>query len=282
MQTMAASLSKIWGIGAIACMVQACGSDGTMGSPGPAGAAGQAGAPGAPGAPGSNGKNGDPGPAADASAAVAPIPSTGLVGYYRGAGTDLSGGGRNATVISVTTVTDRFGVANMAGHFNGATPSYLLVTNHTALPIGAAARSVSAWIRTQGSPSTGMTIFMWGNSGSTGQRFGEIVGSLPSGQDYFVGQGADLAGSVPLNDYDWHHVVVSYDGTNVWVYIDGLLSTHGVKLLATTGSDLYIGVSKNPDVGAEPFTGDIDSVRIYNRALGREERDALFHEGGWR
>ena len=31
----------------------------------------------------------------------------------------------------------------------------------------------------------------------------------------------------------------------------------------------------------EPFAGDIDSMRIYDRVLTHEERDALFREGGW-
>ncbi len=260
----------------------ACGSDGAAGPTGPAGPAGAAGTTGAAGAAGAKGADGTNGTSAEAGAAAAPVPTNGLVAYYRGAGTDLSTSGHNAVATSVTTVADRFGNASTAGHFEGATPSYLTVTGNTALPTGASARGVSVWIRTPGSATTGMSIFMWGTASATGERFGEIVQTLPSGQDYFVGQSTDLFGSIPLNDNDWHHVVVNYDGTEVWVYIDGLLSTHGAKTLNTTGQDLYIGVSKNPAVGAEPFTGDIDSLRVYNRVLTREDRDALFHEGGWR
>jgi len=224
-----------------------------------------------------------PGATGDAGApfAFAPPPTTGLMAYYRGAGTDLSGNAHNATNSGVTLSADRFGNASVAGHYVGATPTYFTVTANPSLPVGATPRAASVWVKTAGA-ANGMSIFMWGNAAVAGERFGEIIQSLPNGSgDYFVGQNADLAGPTPLNDSDWHNIVINYDGAIVWVYIDTRLSIHGTIALATTGQDLYIGVSKNPAVGAEPYSGEIDSLRIYNRVLTGEEREALYHEGGW-
>ena len=258
----------------------ATGPAGAQGGAGPAGTNGNAGAV-TTGTNGTNGTNGTMGAPGEAGAPPSyPIPTNGLVGYYRGDGHDLSGGGHDATPTAVTIVSDRFGMLATAAHFDGAAPSYFTVANDPVLPTGASARAVSVWFRTAGTAVFG-AIFNWGNAASPAQRFGELVQALPSGQDYFVGQWADLPGRAPLADDDWHHVVVNYDGVSVAVYVDDVLSVAGPVALDTTGQDLFIGVSKNPSLGTEPFTGDIDSLRIYDRVLTHEERDALFHEGGW-
>ncbi len=76
----------------------------------------------------------------------------------------------------------------------------------------------------------------------------------------------------------WHHVVATYDGSSmaagVNIYVDGVLQTPSFtfsNLSATilTGGDLKIGVDV-PGHG-DTFTGTIDDVRVYNRALSASE-----------
>jgi trimeric autotransporter adhesin len=262
--------------------VAACGGSGGTGPTGPVGATGPsgprgpAGDAGPAGPAGPAGKTGPTGP----SAPPLPIPTKGLVGYYRGDGKDLSTTALDATNHGVTTVADRFGNADKAGHFDGVA-SYFSVAADTALPVGVASRSVSVWVHPTES-AVGMNVFMWGTNATATERFGGFITYQPYCQDYFVGEGDDLLGRFYLCDGDWHNMVFSYDGTEnvIWIYVDGELSMAGLLplVLDTTGDTLYIGANNS---SGEFYSGDIDDLRIYDRLLTQEERQALFEEGGW-
>jgi hypothetical protein len=72
----------------------------------------------------------------------------------------------------------------------------------------------------------------------------------------------------------WHHVVYTFDGTTHHMFIDGL-----DKGLGTTDGDTgAVGQSHLGAFGSEHFAGDMDDVRIYNRALSPAEITAL-HDG---
>jgi beta-lactam-binding protein with PASTA domain len=74
--------------------------------------------------------------------------------------------------------------------------------------------------------------------------------------------------ALPLNV--WSHLAVTYDGAQMRLYVDGVQ----VASRALTGS---MAVSNNPlriggnNVSGEFFNGQIDEVRIYNRALSAAE-----------
>ncbi|MCK5333371.1 MAG: DUF2341 domain-containing protein, partial [Candidatus Aenigmarchaeota archaeon] len=69
---------------------------------------------------------------------------------------------------------------------------------------------------------------------------------------------------------DWHHFILTYDGSNQKLYVDGLLgNTTSLSGAINTSSDgLTIG---------ECFDGTIDEVRIHNRALTAEEINASYN-----
>jgi len=97
--------------------------------------------------------------------------------------------------------------------------------------------------------------------------------------------------SVDGTDYDvdsglspstgqWHHGVATFDGTNVKLYIDGiLLKTESHPGSITTSIyDVYIG--DYPRATGCHFNGLIDEVRIYNRALSADEVRYHYNRGG--
>ena len=78
----------------------------------------------------------------------------------------------------------------------------------------------------------------------------------------------------------WHHVVARFDGTLYTLYVDGVESSGGTSALTTgafvgNNTTLYIG-QRGDAVAGTYTTGDIDDVRIYNRALSVAEVTALY------
>jgi hypothetical protein len=83
-----------------------------------------------------------------------------------------------------------------------------------------------------------------------------------------------IDGSKIWNDR-WHHVAGTYDGKMVRLYVDGIEEGSGTPTTLTIGyglstsNNLYIG---RYAVNCVPkFGGDIDDVRIWNRALNPAE-----------
>jgi len=82
--------------------------------------------------------------------------------------------------------------------------------------------------------------------------------------------------TIALNNNTWYHIVGTYDGTTVKVYVNGVL---GVSQPVSTSLDS----SGNIDVGgkdAGSFNGLIDDVHIYNLALTEAEVKYHYNQGG--
>jgi hypothetical protein len=78
-------------------------------------------------------------------------------------------------------------------------------------------------------------------------------------------------GLTTLTTGQWHHVAMTYDGTNVRVYVDGVLDgTSGVGAGDIFDNALSVrigGQASGDNGGALAFKGKIDEVRIYKIAL---------------
>ena len=103
--------------------------------------------------------------------------------------------------------------------------------------------------------------------------YGDQGGARPLGQVY-IGAERNATGtsSLPLNA--WTHLSATYDGAVVRLYVNGVaagtLSIAG-SLTASNRGPLQIGGN---NVWGEWFQGQIDDVRIYNRALTASELQA--------
>jgi hypothetical protein len=85
--------------------------------------------------------------------------------------------------------------------------------------------------------------------------------------------------AVPLNT--WTHVGLTFDGSTAKAYVNGALTRTVSGLsgnIPTTPGPLKIGARAGP-TGVSNFTGLIDEVEIYNRALMAWEIQAIFHAG---
>ncbi len=111
----------------------------------------------------------------------------------------------------------------------------------------------------------------WRSSRAGTENFMEAAVSGTSGNWVF--------GVTPVDDDNWHHVGAVYDGATFSVYVDGELdgSEESTGNITVSSYPLYIGNnSQNTD---REWTGLIDEVVIYNRALSVGE---IRYLGGFR
>ena len=79
-----------------------------------------------------------------------------------------------------------------------------------------------------------------------------------------------------INDTSWHHVAVTYDGTNITLYLDGVnISSKGAPAsLLASSADLIIGAATSSGTNnttSSWFNGTIDEVAVWNRSLTANE-----------
>ena len=213
----------------------------------------------------------------------AQVPTNGLVGYwpFNGNANDESNNGNNGTVNGATLTKDRFGNVNKAYSFDGKS-NYIDIAHNVSLnnlPI-----SISVWFNTSTiNPSEKSLVTKY----STNSYNGYSVHLNPKniGSWYFGNDNNNIyynIDSINQNIYDgkWHHVVAVYDNNGLQVYTDGLLINIqkwlGTPLITSTTENLRFGYY-NGNIN-QYFSGLIDDIRIYNRALSQKETSALYAE----
>lgn len=79
----------------------------------------------------------------------------------------------------------------------------------------------------------------------------------------------DSSADFPLNQ--WVHVAVTWDGSSANFYFDGALDVTRALTRATEHSGVKTWIGRVEGLGSNYFTGKIDEVRVYNRALSATE-----------
>jgi len=162
-------------------------------------------------------------------------------------------------------------VQNCSLSFDG-NDDYVSCAASADLPVGNASRTIEAYIKGSSWP-TQSNILSWGSSSDNSNRC-----SIGIYMDHFAFFGGDniLDGSISINDDFWHHVAVVFNGTNMYLYVDGVLDISGAKTLNTSGQDLRIGINASPS-DDEYWYGEIDEIRIWNVARSEAEIQANLH-----
>lgn len=159
-------------------------------------------------------------------------------------------------------VPDRNGVANSALNVS---VSINKTSASLIAPSGLNPRSVSIWYKAgQNAGSPG--VFSYG-APIQYQTFGMYLGS--DGSPVFQGYAYDTGFAAPAAAGIWHHAVVVFDGTNMGIYIDGVLrgSAPRTSLNTPSGTAFYLGNSVNMTY---------DDLKIYTRALTASEVSNLY------
>lgn len=90
----------------------------------------------------------------------------------------------------------------------------------------------------------------------------------------------DVAYSSGKDDGNWHHVLITFNGSNVYMYVDGVKNSgwswaHTIAYVAA-GDNLLLG---NNTASSLPLNGELDEVGIWNRALTDSEAAELYNSG---
>jgi hypothetical protein len=210
------------------------------------------------------------------TAAQAAAAAPGLVaayGFNEGSGTtaaDASGTGNTGSTSATTwTAAGRYGGALS---FNG-TGSSVAVNDSPSLDL-TAGMTLEAWVNPTalGATDWRTAVGKQTTNGIAYALYANNGGARPAGQVDIGGeQNAIGTAQLPLNA--WSHLATTYDGATLRLYVNGtqVASKAQTGSIAVSTAQLRIGGNA---IWGEYFSGLIDEVRIYNRALAVAEVQA--------
>lgn len=160
--------------------------------------------------------------------------------------------------------------ADTAAGFNALTPGYVEVP--FAPELNAPAFTVECWARVTGGQGTYRSVV---SSRSVSPLGGYM---LYAGGDnrwqFFTGPAAgDLSAwqvtwGPPIADGQWTHLAATFDGALQTFYVDGALVARQALRVTPNGSrPLRLGAGATEGAGDFYFTGEVDEVAVYDRAL---------------
>jgi hypothetical protein len=220
-------------------------------------------------------------------------PTNGLVSYWsmRTSGTTVydEWGSNDGTAVGSPTFSSTYGKRDDGARFT-TTPQRITISSHIANFSALSQGSISLWV----------------NGSSTSQQ--NIIGLSDGGDagSVFVMQYLTLAGSMKLRmfvrenvttllDYrttteyptgQWHHVVYTSSSSGNAVFVNGQKHT-GTYAVGNASSSVFFGVindadtlylaqSRAGDVDGFQYSGSMDEVAIWNRALTSNEVHQIY------
>jgi gliding motility-associated-like protein len=195
---------------------------------------------------------------------------TGLVGYWPfcGNANDASGNGNNGTVNGATLTTDRFGNTNSAYSFDGN--DWISATRaHQAV------FTASVWV--QSTNGNCNKPILDANNASW-----ELYSDCANGQlNFKIWNGGTFTlypTNIVLGTNTWFHVVAVYSSSQVKIYVNGsLITTQVTTAVPAISGVLNMGASLSGS--SQYFTGKLDDIGIWSRALTLAEIQQLYTQG---
>jgi prepilin-type N-terminal cleavage/methylation domain-containing protein len=152
------------------------------------------------------------------------------------------------------------------------------------LPEGTEERTLSLWVKTD-AVETG-TVFGGYGSDSSNRNFQIGFNYANGGAELtFYGFSAgDYVTSVPsteIADGQFHHIAITYDGSELSFYVNGTLrDTHTTTLSTVANYVCVAGEVNNATICDRNFDGEVDDFRIYNRVLSTDEIERIYLGNG--
>jgi len=219
------------------------------------------------------------------SSAFAQIPTNGLLAWYPfdGNALDASGNNNNGVINGPTTTTDRFDRPNHALLFSGNN-QYVNVANN----VWSDSLTISAWFYANDFGGTGnlggkAIFFKAQNTGySIDYDLGVGYDASSNARAFFnFGQSSSqyvgLLSNIILQTNQWYLITATRANGVAKMYINGNLDATTTYSFtpANQNFNLTLGMSNN---SFQSFSGKLDELRIYNRALNLQEITNLYNE----
>lgn len=184
---------------------------------------------------------------------------------------DSTPSSNHGTVYGATNTTDRKGQSNKALSFDG-TDDYIDMGDQDNL-IGTG-YSFSGWIKPNDLTGT-EGIFDKIDEDSAGKEGIVVLKYNAALQVYADSFATDCSDDDFFDIGDiWYHFVAIVDGTGCYIYRNGVLGDTGTATTITDNNvNFYVG---QEDYLSRYFTGSIDDVRIYDRAITQTEVTSLY------
>ncbi|MDX6690371.1 MAG: hypothetical protein QOG15_1828 [Solirubrobacteraceae bacterium] len=187
--------------------------------------------------------------------------------------TDSSGTGNAGTITGATRTSA--GRNGSALSFNG-TSDWVTIPGSSSLAL-TTAFTLEAWVKSNGPGSVDQTVltkekppymsyqlYAMSSGGSLASTWRDTNGSYGSDDGFFA------PSSSPTPTATWTHLAATYDNTTLRLFMNGtqIASKATTGAITNTTAPLRIGGNS---VWGEYFSGLIDDVRVYNRALTTTE-----------
>jgi hypothetical protein len=194
---------------------------------------------------------------------------------------DISGNSYNGSLTSTTAAANRFGVAGKATSFAaGSSSGQLPGTLQTAIRGNF---SLGYWFNTSMTASSSAQWY-----GGNAMVDAEVCGgttdwgtALIDGGKVAFGIGGDITIKSPLNYNNgaWHFVTVTRNQSvgTFTLYVDGGEVASNVGIPGDLVAPSFIGLGKNPCNPAPLYTGLMDDIVVYDRALSGTEVQNLYN-----
>jgi prepilin-type N-terminal cleavage/methylation domain-containing protein len=226
-----------------------------------------------------------------------PSYNTGLVGWYK----LNEGSGSSAIDLSVNNATGTWAGSQVgtsgyysaghdqtwAGTFDGAS-TYVYISS-SSFTNGFSAITVSCWFNSSSATQSGPLVIKGKDTGSSSAGGWQLdIGGDTNAVGIVSFRAKNASGwtqavtSGTYNNGIWHQAVGVWDGSNLYIYIDGsLINSVAFSGSITTNADnVQLGRSTTISFpSSDQFLGLIDDVRIYNSALSATEIQALYNSG---
>jgi len=158
--------------------------------------------------------------------------------------------------------------------------NYHDVTSTTSLQLSQF--SVAAWFKTSSNFASDAIIVNKGGVGSesSGQNMNYGIWmtkseKIQAGFESTTAADRFVTSVKTYNDNQWHYVIVTYGGSNVILYIDGVRvttkSTSGASPETSGTKPVRIGANSRVTPPGNFFTGQVDEVRVWNDDLTTQQ-----------
>jgi hypothetical protein len=232
------------------------------------------------------------------------VPTNGLVGWwpFNGNANDESGNGNNGINANAVLTPNRFGNSNSAFDFDGNSRIENNNNELRQLVDGTNPFTVTVWFNREASGNTGgaastQAKALWafdGNNAYPYKRVWATIGQLNDSTTQIQFTRANTITGAPEVTYNtntfvqpntWHFLAITFNGNSAMVFLDNVLLTSvfggdpvmPISILGPDNDIIGFTIGDNNQNNLSNFSGNLDDIGIWNRALNPQEITDLYN-----